>query len=406
MAPIPDQARKLALRWYLLGFLFWFTPLGIQAVLYPWLLVVHLNLPPDQVGFGQMALTLPAFFLVLIGGALADRLDGRKVLFALHILAAIPALALAWAVAKGHFSFTVLVCYGLAMGAITAFMNPARESLLTQVAGDNVQRTVILATAVQFGVQILGYLLASQAGWVGPAPILVLQACIILAGTYVASQLTPQPANPRRKAAGSRLQAILGGVPVARASPRIWPVLVLSFAGGCLYLGAFVVIVPLMIRQIYQGSAPEMALANICFMLGTVASTVFLLRRGGITRVGRAYTLAHLWGGTATLLCLALGPPYPVMLLAMFTWGAGAGVGMSMGRTLLQENAPAAYRARILSLYQFGAMGGAPIGAVLTGYLVKLFGLSLASLLPTLVMVSILAWVVRASGIWFADRPR
>lgn len=380
--------------------------MGIQSVLYPWLLVVYLQLPPDQVGLGQMALSLPAFFLVLLGGTTADRVDERKLLIFLHLLAGIPAMVLAFSLHQGNFSFPVLIAYGLAMGCITAFMNPTRESLLTRVAGKNIQKTVIQATGVQFGVQIIGYLIASQAERIGPDSILLAQGCILIFGAQVMSKLVLHPSSAREKVVGSRLRAILDGISVAKSAPRIWPVLTISFAGGCLYLGAFVVLVPLMIRQLYQGSAPEMALASICFMLGTVCSTIFLLRTGGVLRVGKAYIMAQLWGGTLALLCFSFSPPFPIMLTAMFTWGAGAGVGMSMGRTLLQENAPASHRARIMSLYQFGFMGGVPIGAVLTGYMIKYLGLAATSLLPITVMLTALALVVKNSSIWSADKGK
>ena len=71
-----------------------------------------------------------------------------------------------------------------------------------------------------------------------------------------------------------------------------------------------------------------------------------------------------------------------------------------MGRTLLQEHAPASHRARIMSLYQFGFMGGVPIGAVLTGYMARFLGLAVTSLVPVLIVLTVLALVLKNSDLW------
>lgn len=52
----------------------------------------------------------------------------------------------------------------------------------------------------------------------------------------------------------------------------------------------------------------------------------------------------------------------------------GAGVVMTQAWTLVLSAAPETRRARILSLFQLGLMSGAPVGALLIGYLVALAG--------------------------------
>ena len=68
------------------------------------------------------------------------------------------------------------------MGLAQAFITPARDGLLNHVAGDNIQRMVVLASLCQFGFQILGYILAGFADSVGAITILSVQSVILLLG--------------------------------------------------------------------------------------------------------------------------------------------------------------------------------------------------------------------------------
>jgi len=64
----------------------------------------------------------------------------------------------------------------------------------------------------------------------------------------------------------------------------------------------------------------------------------------------------------------AIGLPFWGYLLILFLWGISGGVGLSMGRTIMQEEAPESHRARVMSVFSLANLGGMPIGAVLLGY--------------------------------------
>jgi len=54
-----------------------------------------------------------------------------------------------------------LLALALFGGIAGVFSGPPRDALLSRVAGDQIQRAVILITGLQFGSQIVGYLMAS-----------------------------------------------------------------------------------------------------------------------------------------------------------------------------------------------------------------------------------------------------
>jgi hypothetical protein len=76
------------------------------------------------------------------------------------------------------------------------------------------------------------------------------------------------------------------------------------------------------------------------------------------------------------------------MMAATLVWGLGGSVFINCSRTLFQQAAPAAERARVLSVYQLGFMGGAPIGTALWGFASGPLGLRGTLLLSAGVMLT------------------
>ncbi|MDP4911784.1 MAG: hypothetical protein NWR09_07835, partial [Pseudomonadales bacterium] len=70
----------------------------------------------------------------------------------------------------------------------------------------------------------------------------------------------------------------------------------------------------------------------------------------------------------------AFSLPFGGYLLGLFIFGMSGGVAMSMGRTIMQEAAPEALRARVMSVFSLANMGGLPLGAVALGYCAAAFG--------------------------------
>jgi len=104
------------------------------------------------------------------------------------------------------------------------------------------------------------------------------------------------------------------------------------------------------------------------------------------------------------LLCVI---PMPLWLLcgANFAWGLGGGVAMTLSRGLIQEHAPADRRARVLSIFTLGVMGGGPLGAVAYGVLAHRIGPHLSLLVPSLLMLAIVGTVAKRSRLRFLGRP-
>jgi MFS family permease len=386
------------LRWYLSSTAAFLIPGGIGMVLFPWLVAVLLHEPAQRVGIAQMAGALPALFLILFGGVVGDRFDQRRTLIALHVLGALPPLALAVLIGNGMLSYGLLIGYALLGSTFGAFSQPSRDALLSRVAGDRIQRTVTIVMGLQFGVQILGISLASLADRLGAVPLLLIQGAVMASGAIAMSrvQIDPfvQPAVRKHV-----LKEIREGLALVFGSERLLPIMLLTFAIGIFFAGAFTVLIPLTIRDIYHGGAQQIGFAYVLNMIGTVAVTLLLLARGGVARPGRAVLLAQ-GSGSLLFVPIAFGVPIEAFYALIFLWGVGGGVAMSMARSIVQEAAPMSHRARVMSVYSLGMMGGMPIGSFAMGYVIGAFGPANAALVPVIGMASVVVLVGLKSNLW------
>ena len=374
-------------RWFTGGVASWFAAFGMQGVLFAWILVGELEADPEWVGIAQTMSMLPSVFLLLIGGAIADRFDPRRLLLIIHTLSPLPVLGLAYAAGTDQLSIPVVLSFALCMGTFTAFGNPARDALLSRVAGPNLMNAVSGMTAVQFGAQALGAIGAGAARIIGTASTLGLHALILAAGTLFirkvprAPESTPEPVsdqtsdqeNPKRDSLLDSLKGMREGLAIIFRTRELRGALMAIFAVGVLFVGPFSVVLPLMIREVYSGGVDQLALANMLFPLGTISGSI-VVRVFGLKRKGRAMLIA-LSGGAILEGVLGTAPSFVIFCLATFTWGLAAAVFINCSRTIFQEHAPPAYRGRVLAAYQLGFTGGGPIGALASGYAISVVGL-------------------------------
>ena len=401
---------KAQFRWYLGGVGAWFASFGVQAVVTTYLLTTVLHEPADLIGLAQFLMNLPAVFLLLVGGAVADHVDNRRLMIVLHSLSALPASLLALTVAFGWLEYEWVIAYGLGMGTITAFMMPAREAMLGRVIvhdGDgSVQRAVTNTLGIQFIAQMIGMVITVAARFVGVAPLLALQAIIQLFGAFSASRLAPAPGRGTSEKHSLRMHAwrIVEGVREVGRSPALLPITIVTFSIGILLVGSFMVIMPVIMRDEYGGTVVQFALLQLAFWSGSISASLSVARLGNIAARGRLVTLALVIGG-GTLMLFAVRTSLPLFYFIVFVWGTGAGLMISMARTIVQENAPPAHLARVMSVYQLGFTGGMPIGAVILGVVVHELGARTAALVPGVAMLLVLAVLLATTELWRIRSP-
>ena len=386
---------------YLTAISAWYGAFGMQSVVFAWLVTMVLREPAERVGLAQMSLLLPGMLLILIAGVLADRIGQRRQAAWSQLFAGFMPLLLALAVYVQALSFTVMVVYALLMGCASAFLTPARDGLLNHVAGENVQRTVMQASLCQFGFQILGYSFAGLADEVGAETILLVQSVVLLLGVWAYLQLreVAQSATATEHRQEDVLTSLRDGARTVFSNPLMRTVMLQNIAMGCFFMGAFIVGFPLVMRDVFAGSSGDLAVLNALNSLGLVVSISALLRLGFVARAGRALVVAQALG-SVVLLSTGLVNNQLFFMFLVFVWGICGGIAMPMSRTLMQQLAPPAQRARVMSFYAFSFMGAGPIGTLFCGYLANLFGPQRAIVISGVCMLSVLVIISLASPLW------
>ncbi|MEX0839967.1 MAG: MFS transporter [Parvibaculum sp.] len=398
--------------WYMAGLWGYFLAGGIQGVLFPWIIAFVLHESSDRVGIAQMFSMLPMLILGLFGGAMADRVELRAHLMRLQFIAMVPPLLLATLIWNGILFYEMMILYALALSTLGGYIMPARDSMLSRVAmtslGGNIQRAVALAMSGQFLGQVGGYLLGSPAEYVGAVPLLVLQSLLLGFAAFTTSRLATSPpivhATARPGARRNPIRDVREGLEAVWRDQRIRPVLLLMFFSGILFMGVFMVLFPLLIRDVYHGSSREIGFVFMSFFGGIGISSFVLSRMRPIRRQGRAIMLAMCTGSGVMVLIHFEPPIQGVFLLAHF-WGLAAGISMSQSRAIVQESATPALRARMLAGFNLGTMGGGPIGAVLIGYLIAWIGPLDAVLVPCGLMVFLWAAIYWLTPLWRVEAP-
>jgi MFS family permease len=256
----------------------------------------------------------------------------------------------------------------------------------------------------QFLGQVAGFLIGGTAMIVGAPALFVVQSALLAGAVITTSKLSPAPPSNIGQPAMSQLAAIKEGLVVIWHSERLRPVIILMFMSGILFMGVFMVLFPIMIRDVYNGSSFEIALINMCFFGGIGISSFTLSRLRPIRRQGRAMMLA-MCTGSSVMVVMHFGLPIYVVNFLALCWGLAGGVSMTQSRAVVQEFAEPHMRARLIAAFQLGSMGGGPIGAVLTGYVIAWLGPLDAVLVPVGLMVILWLAIFFFTPLWKMEAP-
>ena len=354
---------------------------SMQNMLVSWMLVGMLALPADQAGLIQGAVAVPAIVALLWGGAIADRIDQRSLLIRIFGLAWLVPIAMAVCVFFEEFHVLTVVLFGLGMAVTNALSTPALQSILNRISEGRLQRTVSAATLIGFIVQIAALTLASFMELIGLTTVLITQGFCLVVAVLTITWVPKTTLEP--KLATSALTNIREGLKAARQSPVVLSVLTINFVALIFNAGAFNIVVPYMVKRIYDGGAADLGILMIVFYTGASLSNVIMLiapqRFPGklyvICQLTRAFVVALVW----------FAPGQTLLTTLLFLWGLNMGMTSNLARTLIQAGSPSQFLGRILSLFNLGMLVAIPIGVMTLGQIIEAFD-TVTALIPAMVV--------------------
>jgi MFS family permease len=337
------------------------------------LTLLVLNLTHSGLAVGILAACQygPILLLSAYAGAVADRSDKRKLLIITQILEMLQSICLAVFAFLPHTPILGLYIIAIAGGLFLAFDNPLRRSFVSEMVPESdLPNAVVLYSTVVNGSRILGPLIAGALvttvgyGW-----------CFTLdALSYIAVLVSLFNMNPselyRKKISTQTKGAIRAGLSYVIHTPRLCINFAMLIAIGLLTYN-FNITLPIFVTKALHGNAGIYTLLYAAFSVGAVITTLFVARR--VTVKMHHVTAGALLLGLATLL-LSVVPNTLWALPAIFLVGAASIMYMTATTALVQLEAKANMRGRVLALQTVILIGPTALGGPVLGGLADAFG--------------------------------
>jgi MFS family permease len=372
------------------------TGVGIQSVTVP--LFIR-----DRVATGERALaisaalivqTVPGALLSLFGGAVADRVERRRILVRTYGVATLVSAVYVFLAGLGVAAIWPVFVLGALVGAAGAFTNPARSSLLPLlVTRTQFQNGVILGTmgfmaSFQFVGPMVGGLAVDASGL---APAFALEVALLAAAAATFAGIrTDQPAPTGRTVLGD----LADGVRYVSREPTLRALILLAMIPGVFFIGPFSVTLPLRIPDVFAASDKWVGIFWGCFGGGVFTGSLALTFRA-LPRRGLAVCLSNL-GGATVMFAYAQSGSLPVACALLVLWGLNASVFINYVVTLVQEQADPRMMGRVMSMYSLAFFVAMPIGYLQSGAITTRFGTQ-ASLTAAALAAALVASVVLAT---------
>ena len=318
----------------------------------------------------------PMLFLPVLGGALADLVDRRRLLIAAQAEQLLGTAVLAALVAGGEPSQGALLAVVGVIGVGAAIHAPAYDAVLPALVGRADLAGAVSLNSTQMNLaRVTGPALGGLvfAGF-GAAAVFALNAATYL---FVIVALVAVRIPPLVRAdENGRWARLSGGFGVARRDPLVRRCLV-TMAAFALFCMPFIGQMPTLASRNLgiEPSSVAYGLLYTSFGLGAAVGAgsigTFLAARPKeqLVRVG----LVAFAGALAVLALLRTPlPAYPVILVVGFTY---FGTVTSLA-VVLQQRLDDAVRGRVMALWTMAFGGTIPLGLLVAGPLVETFSIS------------------------------
>jgi MFS family permease len=312
---------------------------------------------------------VPALGLTLLGGAVADTYDRRRIIMLAQVVPLVCGVVLAFATQRGSASLLLLYSLILCIAVSAAFDNPARASLLpTLVSREAFPRAVTYASTVQ----ALAFVTGPAAGGLIIAGAGIAAAYAVYAGLIVGSisglaLLHPRPREDVRR--GISLQAVREGLAFVRRQPVVLGCMTLDMFA--VIFGGAVALLPIYANDILHVGATGYGVLSASLEAGALVSALVLMASPPIRRAGLALLIAVGIYGSATVL-FGVSRWFPLSVAAYMLVGVADQVSVVMRGTAIQLTTPDELRGRVSSVNFIFIGASNQLGAAESGFVAAL----------------------------------
>ncbi|HTP07013.1 MAG TPA: MFS transporter [Anaerolineae bacterium] len=363
----------------------------MQVVAINWHISVLTNYNPLALGLVGLSRVVPIIFFSLVGGAVADAHDRRKVMLITQAAMAIFAAMLGLLTDRGlQMVWPIYLLNALAASA-SAFDSPARQALIPSLVPREHLANALSLNSIMFDVAtIIGPMLAGLIIGVRDVAIVYwINAISFLA--VIGALLIMHPARQEIRRTAS-LSAVKEGLRFVFRQPIVRSTMLLDFFAT--FFSSANQLLPIFAAQILQVGAIGYGLLTAASAIGSLIAGSTM---GFITRIRKPGAII-LWAvaiyGLATLI-FGISRSFVISLLMLATTGASDTVSMILRQTIRQVVTPDELRGRMTSVNMIFFMGGPQLGELEAGLVAALFSAPLSVItggIGCLIAVGVTAW--------------
>ncbi|MBT3862392.1 MAG: MFS transporter [Chloroflexi bacterium] len=342
-----------------------FTGFNMQMLIRGWMMY-ELTQSPFMVTMVTAAMMMPMLFLSLVGGALADRFDRKKITMISDVImlgsfAVLFGVSAAGIMAPWHI-LAVSVVNGIAFSMAVS----SRQALISGLVHREQMRTAVGLSATTYNsAQIIGPAIGGAmlpllgATWaLGVSTIVVIPAILL----YIS--LKPVEHSSVNDAKGSIIENVKAGLAYSFQNSTI-RFLMLGAMVMILTVGPFQSLMPVFAEDVLGVGAGGLGVLMLAAGFGALAGSISVVAIGESVAHQKLELLFGLLAA-ASLTAFALSPFFALsILLVMITAFATTGF-MVVNMTVVQIMTPDHMRGRVVSV-RFLVIGLMPFGALSMG---------------------------------------
>ncbi|HEX4010624.1 MAG TPA: MFS transporter [Solirubrobacteraceae bacterium] len=354
---------------------------GLFLVALAWQVYALSDAPTALASVG-IAMTVPTITCLLIGGAVSDRYDRRRVMLAADMMRGLVLAALAALALTGALRLWQLMVVAVIYGAATAFFDPASDALVPELLPadalpqanslDQLIRPVALRLA---GPAVGGMLI----GVIGTGGAFGLDAASFAVSAAALLAMSPArrvdgDGGAGRAGAASVGREIAVGLRYVRSHAWLWATLLSAAVAYLLFMGPTEVLLPFIVKNHLHDGAGALGLIFAGGGLGSLLCAIIIGQRG-LPR--RSITFMYIVWTLATLAIAGYGIANGLwgLLAASVVFNALETAGTIAWATAKQRHVPTELLGRVSSLDWLISIGLLPVSFAITGPVSAALGL-------------------------------
>jgi len=342
-----------------------------QRVAQDWLVLELTHNSGTYLGLVTAIQFAPVLLFSLHGGALADRVDKRKLLIWTNVVAAIACYTLGILVVTHHIKLWHVFAMAALLGISSALDAPIRQSFTAEIVGHSDVANAVSLNSANFnagrlvGPALSGFLIARFS--TGPS-------FLINATTYlfvILSLLFMRPSDFFIQKKEETLGTVREGLRYALARPDLYVVMALVFFAATFGLN-FQIFNALMATKEFGKGPASYGLLGTFIAVGSLTGALLSARLERFRNAMLVVRLGVLF--SVVVIVLSVMPTYTWYSFWLPVCGISALTMLISANSYVQVNSDPAVRGRVMGIYLLIFMGGTPFGSLLIGYLTEAIG--------------------------------